>query len=99
MFVTSSFARNFVSAASAALIATACLTIAVAPAAAATAAPMSKTVSYADLNLANAQGRAALNARIKSAARSVCKVDGRDLQARTSETRCIKDAVRNASVS
>ena len=98
MFVTSSFARNLTSAVGAALIATACLTVAVAPAAAAAAAT-SKTVSYGDLNLANAQGRAALDARIKSAARSVCKTDSSGLQARTSETQCIKAAIRNASVS
>ena len=96
MFVTSSIARNVVSAAGAALIATACLSIAVAPAA---AASTSKTVSYADLNLGNAQGRAALNARIKAAARSVCRVDSSNLQARTTETQCIKAAIRSATVS
>ena len=57
------------------------------------------TVSYADLNLANVQGRAALNARIKAAARSVCKADSSDLQSRTNETRCIKQAILNISVS
>ncbi len=98
MFVTSSFARNLTSAVGAALIATACLTVAVAPAAAAPAAT-SKTVSYGDLNLANAQGRAALDARIKSAARSVCSTGSNGLQARTSETLCIKAAIRGATVS
>lgn len=99
MFATT-FARNLAASAVAAVFATTCLTVAVAPAAAANVAPtLSKTVSYADLNLGSAQGRAALQQRIKSAARTVCKVDAADLNARTSESRCVKTAIATATAS
>jgi UrcA family protein len=96
MFSTNDFARNAVSAAGAALLAGACLFAAAAPA---NATPVfaSRSVSFADLNLAQPQGRATLDARIKSAAKSVCTVGGNDLKTRLNETRCIKTAIANAA--
>ena len=94
MFTTSTLARNVTSAVGAALIATAFLTVAATPAA---AAQNTKVVSYADLNLASEQGRATLKGRIRLAAREVCKADGNDVRARIVESRCINTAVRNAN--
>ncbi len=96
MFTTHSFARVAAGTAGAALFAAFCLTAAVAPAA---AEPVSRNVSYADLNLSNAAGRAALESRIKAAARAVCQADGYDLAARNRESRCVKTAISNASAS
>lgn len=98
MFATQDFTCNAVSVAGAALLAGACLFAAAAPAAAA-AAPVtvSKTVSHADLNLAQPQGRATLDGRIKSAAKAVCTVGGSDLKSRLEETRCVKSAIAAAS--
>lgn len=55
-----------------------------------------QTVGYADLDLSNAQGRAALDRRIVHAARAVCLSGGHDLARRAAETRCIRDAVDHA---
>ena len=96
MFTTNSFARAAAGTAGAALFAAFCLTVAVAPAA---AEPVSRTVSYADLNLSNPAGRAALDARIKAAARAVCKADGYDVAARTRESNCVKTAISTANAS
>ena len=92
------FARRAVAATAAAVIATGCLAAAAAPAAAATPAN-SRTVSYADLNLGTAQGRAALDARIRAAARQVCEAQSADVGARAAAERCFKTAVRAASIS
>lgn len=63
---------------------------------AATTTPTLK-VSYADLNLATAQGSQALYARIVDAARSVCVVaDIRDLGAVASAHACRQDAIARA---
>lgn len=78
-----------------ALCAGVCLLGATAPAEAAPA-PRAQAVSYADLNLAHASGRSALDARIKQAARSVCSTGASDLRARTDEARCIRAAVAGA---
>lgn len=96
MFTTQSFVRAAAGTAGAAVFAIVCLTAAVGPAA---AEPVRRTVSYADLNLAHPAGRAVLEARIKAAARAVCKDDGADVAARSRESRCIKTAVANANAS
>lgn len=96
MFATNDFARNAVGAAGAALLAGACLFAATTPAKA-DPVVVSKTVSYADLNLAQPQGRATLDARIKAAARSVCPVGSVDLKSRLDETRCIRTAIAAAT--
>ena len=75
-----------------ALCAGVCLLGATAPAEAAPAARV-QAVRYADLNLADAGGRSALDARIKQAARAVCSTGSADLRARTEEARCIRAAV------
>lgn len=89
------FARTVVSATGALLIGGTLMTVAVAPA---TAAPVtnSKSVSFADLNLSQPQGRAVLDARIRSAAKSVCTVGGSDLRTRLSEARCTRTAIAAA---
>ena len=96
MFATSTFARNALGAAGAALFAATCLVAAAGPAAAAPVTA-SKIVSYADLNLAKAQGRAVLQARIKSAAKAVCSTGSNDTLSRGLEDRCVRNAVANAS--
>jgi UrcA family protein len=72
-----------------------CLLGATAPANAAEA-PRAKIVSYSDLNLGSAQGRTALDMRIKNAAQAVCATGLNDVQGRTTEARCIRDAVNGA---
>ena len=62
------------------------------------AAPAVK-VSYADLNLASAQGNSTLYARIVSAARQVCNsqdVDIRDLQRFSAAQACEANAITQA---
>ena len=95
MFATD-FARNVVSATGALLIGGLCLTAATAPAAAATPITVSKAVSHADLDLNQPQGRAALDARIKPAAKSVCFVGGSDIASRRNELRCTRTAIAAA---
>ncbi len=75
-----------------------CLVAATAPAQAADAARMT-TVSHIDLNLANDQGRDALDTRIKSAARSVCATGSGDVRARRDEARCVREAISQARMS
>ncbi len=72
-----------------------CLGAATAPANAAEA-PRTQAVSYKDLDLSKAQGRHALEARIKGAARSVCAANSDDLQERISQNICVRNAVGNA---
>ena len=57
-----------------------------------------QTVSYADLNLANAAGRATFDQRVKAAAESVCATGLNDVAAKTAESRCVKAAVEAATV-
>lgn len=94
--IATSFARTAFGTIGAAVFAATCLVAAVAPANA-TPVTASKTVSYADLNLDHAQGRAALQARIKSAAKSVCTTGGNDNASREREARCVKTAIATAT--
>ena len=101
MFVTNSIARTVVATTGAVLFAATCLMCAVAPAAA-QGAPQNvevqtRTVSYADLNLNSAAGRARLDARIRAAARAVCSVNGGDIATRAVESRCAKQAAATAT--
>ena len=57
-------------------------------------------VSFADLNLASAAGRAVLDRRIASAARSICGTYfARDLQMQTLVQNCREDAIASARLS
>src|SRR5688572_18120724 len=81
--------------------ATAALTLTAAPAAATdiVVAPETITVrvSYADLNLASAEGRARLDRRIAGAARSICgSVFGPDLRMAALVQDCREDAIASA---
>lgn len=95
MFATT-FTRTVIGTVGAALFAATCFAAATAPAAA-TPVTVSKTVSYADLNLASAQGRATLQARIVSAAKSVCTTGANDMVSREREDRCVQAAVAAAT--
>jgi UrcA family protein len=77
-----------------ALCAGLCLVAATAPAAAETV--RTTTVSYADLNVHTAQGRATLDRRIEAAARSVCTSAAAGPAAQIEESRCVKHAVAAA---
>lgn len=102
MFDTSTLTRNVFGAAGAVVIGLSCLAVAATPAAANTngqRVSVSKSVNYADLNLSSPEGRAALEARIKNAARQICATQGATLTARMDEYRCTKDALRSASAS
>jgi UrcA family protein len=90
-----------------ALAATACAAVALSltatPAAAAdiTVAPETVTVrvSYADLNLATAQGRARLDRRIAGAARSICgNFFPADLEMAALVQTCREDAIASARI-
>ena len=68
--------------------------IVAAPAIAAPAEPVSAVVSYADLNLANAVGVAALERRIKATANRICgNADPLDLVASMQVRTCRKAAL------
>jgi UrcA family protein len=87
--------------AAAACVAATLSTTAPAPAAAAdiVVAPTAITVrvSYADLNLANAEGRATLDRRIAGAARSICgSYFQTDLQMAALVQNCREDAIASA---
>ena len=88
--------------AAAAFVAATLSTVVPNPAAAATdivVAPQAITVrvSFADLNLASAQGRAVLDRRIAGAARSICgDYFARDLQMRALVQICREDAIASA---
>lgn len=57
----------------------------------------SLTVSYADLNLSNPAGAAALYRRIQQAARTICGRNGtRDLHGNLLSSACYESAVENA---
>lgn len=57
-----------------------------------------QTVSYADLNLSNAAGRATFDQRVKAAAESVCYTGLNNAAAKTAESRCVKNAVEAATI-
>ena len=97
MFATASFARTVVAATGAAVLASTFLFAAVAPASAHDVEVRSRTVSYADLDLSKPAGRAALDARIHAAARSVCSVNATNMIDRSAEHRCAKAAVSSAT--
>lgn len=60
-------------------------------------APLKADVSYRDLDLATTEGRARLEARIASAARRLCSVDGeRDLGRLMSAKACYRSAMASA---
>ena len=88
--------------AAAACVAATLSTVVPTPAAAATdivVAPAAITirVSYADLNLASAEGRAALDRRIAGAARSLCGTYfATDLQTQALVQDCREDAIASA---
>ena len=99
MFATN-FARNAIGAFGAVAIAATCLGVAAVPAAAATETGVAtKTVSYADLNMNSAEGRARLDARIRAAAKSVCEAPVAEFAARATQGRCIATAIRKANAS
>lgn len=60
--------------------------------------PLSKSVSYADLDLSSASGRATLDARVRRAAMQVCEVgvDDISLVQRNAAKACFKSAVSSA---
>jgi UrcA family protein len=59
--------------------------------------PPQTTVKFADLNVSNPQGAAALYARIQRAARKVCPhVDARDLGSRGQMDACVNKAIAAA---
>jgi UrcA family protein len=97
MFTTAptSFTSTIVAAVGTALFAGVCLFGATAPAVAA-AAPQTTTVSYADINIASANGRNTLDRRIVQAARSVCENGSRDVRAMNEQTRCVDSAIADA---
>ncbi len=98
MFATN-FARNAIGAFGAVAIAATCLGVASAPAAATETGVATKTVSYADLNMNSAEGRARLDARIRAAAKSVCEAPVAEFAARATQGRCIATAIRKANAS
>ena len=58
---------------------------------------LTRTVSFADLDLTRGPGVVALYARIRSAAQQVCgTVDARQLEAITNSHRCTKQAIARA---
>ena len=63
----------------------------------ASAQTSTRTVSYADLDLASAAGAKALQTRVRSAAKSVCDVSAaRDLASVAASNRCFDSAVEKA---
>lgn len=72
------------------------LTLLVGMAAAVPVAAESLAVRYSDLNLARAEGRAMLNARLKAAARYVCTSGGRELSVLVQEAACRSEALAKA---
>lgn len=97
---TSTIARAVLGTVGTAVCAGLCLVAATAPANAAVSASASglrtTTVSYADLDLRSAPGRATLNHRIANAARAVCVSANTGPMARVEEGRCVRQAVTAA---
>ncbi len=94
MFNNSTVTRAVIGTVGMAFCAGLCLVGATAPALADTV--RTTTVSYADLNVATAKGRAVLDRRVADAARSVCTSADTGPAARTEESRCIKRALSAA---
>ena len=100
MFNTASHTvqRALIGAFGTALFAGITLSGALAPANAAEVQARVQTVSYADLNLSNAAGRATFDQRVKAAAETVCATGLNDVAAKTAESRCVKNAIEAATV-
>jgi UrcA family protein len=59
--------------------------------------PLQTTVKFADLNVSNPKGAAALYARIQRAARQVCPhLDARDLMSKVPMDACVNKAIADA---
>lgn len=87
-------ARAVIGATGATLCATVCLLGATAPAHAATVdAVPTRIVSYADLDMTRAEGRATLESRIRIAARAVCPAGNRSSQELLKQGACVKSNV------
>ena len=91
---TSTVARTVVGTAGMAFCAGLCLVGAVAPAHAEGA--RTANVSYADLNVASAEGRSVLDRRLHNAARAVCSSMRDGAAGRNDESRCVRTALSNA---
>jgi UrcA family protein len=92
-----SFSRNTLGAFAALVLGTIFVGAATGPAHAATVTPTtSQVVFYGDLNLASPAGRAAYDARVLGAAKSVCATGLDSVAARAAETQCISNAVATA---
>lgn len=92
--LTSTAVRTVVGTAGMAVCAGLCLVGATAPAHA--AAVRTATVSYADLDIATAKGRAKLSRRVAAAARAVCTSADAAPVAQAEEGRCVRHAVATA---
>jgi UrcA family protein len=90
-----SVTRNLVGAFAALVLGTTFVGAATGPAHAATVTT-TQTVRYDDLNMNNAAGRAAFDARVRTAAKAVCAADFSDVASRAAEARCIDAAVASA---
>lgn len=74
-----------------------CLIAATAPArAGGFETPRAIAVGYSDLNLASSHGRSVLDARIRSAARTVCATGSNDLRSKMAADRCLRGALEAA---
>jgi UrcA family protein len=101
MFTTASHTvqRAVIGAFGTALFAGLSLSGALAPAnAAEVQAARVQTVSYADLNLSNAAGRATFEQRVKAAAQTVCASGLDTVAAKTAESRCVRNAIEAANI-
>jgi UrcA family protein len=100
MNATNTFPRNRINCWVLAALATAFLAVtstAVHAADASGSEPMKRTVTYGDLNLANAQGAEQLYRRVVGAARQVCEsLDGRSLQEKVQFSICVRESIARA---
>lgn len=101
---TRNFSRNLAGAAGTLLLAGLCIAGATAPAQARTnpvtygvnaVGERTAMVSFADLNLSSPKGRAALENRIRNAARTVCSANGDDKILGIDASRCFHDTLTN----
>jgi UrcA family protein len=78
-----------------AVIAAACLAV---PAVAQDRSPVTASIRYADLNLATPAGQAALKARIRSAAASMCPAMEGPLDQKIDAMRCRQEMTKDGAV-
>ena len=90
-------ARTVFGAVAALFLGTVCLGAAAGPAAAAQTDDAARIVFVGDLNLQTRAGRAAYDARVRTAAEAVCATDRKDIASQAAEARCVKRAIANAS--